>query len=121
MRLKSVFLILVLAALAALPASAIEISADGWVEAILAWAIPWVDGRAIIDPNGLETGSCIDPMGNCYQAALTGDDGPGIDPDGRKSASRPEGSGLDPHGGAARGATIDPNGTDQGSGADPNG
>lgn len=117
MKPKSLVVILALGSLAAAPAFGKERSAGAFA-AFWAWAIPWVDGRAIIDPNGLETGSCLDPSGGCHQGALTGDAGAGIDPNGLKSASRPEGSGLDPHG---AGSSMDPNGKDQGSAADPNG
>jgi hypothetical protein len=117
MKIKSVFFILALAALSAVPAFAKEGSTSA-LAAFWAWAIPWVDGRMVIDPNGLETGSCVDPMGGCHQESLTGEVGLGLDPNGLKSAGRPEGSGIDPHG---AGSAMDPNGKEQGSAADPYG
>jgi hypothetical protein len=118
MKRKSVFLILALAALSAVPAFAKEGSSGGFA-AFWAWAIPWVDGRMIIDPNGLESGSCSDPWGGCHQESLrSGDEGLAIDPFGLEFAGRPEGSGIDPHG---AGSAMDPNGKEQGSAADPYG
>jgi hypothetical protein len=117
MKLKSVFLILALAMLSAVPAFGKERSTSVFA-AFWAWALPWVDGRMVIDPNGLETGPCIDPSGACHQESLTGEVGPGLDPHGLESAGRPEGSGIDPHG---AGSAMDPNGKEQGSAADPYG
>lgn len=120
MKLSSVPLILAVAALAVAPAAFAGEKSGGRIAAIYAWVVEYLDGRAVIDPNGLAASPCVDPYGGGCQNESLRDEGGYLDPNGLQSAGRPEGSGLDPHGGN-RGFSIDPNGLDQGSAADPNG
>lgn len=126
MKSRKLLAILLLGATAATPAAfAAPAKESGILAEIASRITQFLFTGSCIDPNGgEENGSCIDPNG-----LNAGDDGRGIDPNGFGAAPKPEGSGLDPHGGSALGdandsrGAWDPNGfaADKGLGVDPNG